>query len=106
MEHVTSDTYTDLVENADQPVLIDYWAEWCGPCRMIAPQLEILQKRRNDIKIVKINVDEQPGLAGRARVLSIPTLVLMRSGVEAGRVVGAMGADALEERVDRILAGS
>ena len=73
----------------DKPVLVDFWATWCGPCRMIAPTVEEIAQERTDIKVGKVNVDEQPELAGQFGVMSIPTLVVMKGGKVVNQMVGA-----------------
>lgn len=74
----------------DKPLLVDFWAEWCAPCRAIAPILEEIEKEMNDkIKIAKLNVDENPDIASKHRVFSIPTLVIFKNGQEIGRMIGA-----------------
>lgn len=77
------------VINSDKPVLLDFWASWCGPCRMVAPILEEIAAERPDIKVGKVNVDEQPELAGQFGVMSIPTLVVMKNGRAVRQSVGA-----------------
>ena len=77
------------VINSDKPVLLDFWASWCGPCRMVAPILEEIAAERPDIKVGKVNVDEQPELAGQFGVMSIPTLVVMKNGRAVCQSVGA-----------------
>ena len=77
------------VINSDKPVLLDFWASWCGPCRMVAPILEEIAAERPDIKVGKVNVDEQPELAGQFGVMSIPTLVVMKNGLAVCQSVGA-----------------
>ena len=73
---VNKDNFQEVVLNSDKPVLVDFWASWCGPCRMVAPVLEEIANERSDVKVCKINVDEEPELAGRYNVMSIPTLLL------------------------------
>ena len=77
------------VMESDRPVLLDFWAPWCGPCRMVAPALEEIAAERADIKVGKVNVDEQPELAGRFGVMSIPTLVVMKDGKIVNQAMGA-----------------
>lgn len=92
--------------NASVPVVVDYWAAWCGPCRMISPVLEDLAKRHaGHLKVVKVDVDAEPGLATRAGAQSIPLLVVMRDGQERDRIVGALPRAALEQRLAPLLPG-
>jgi thioredoxin 2 len=94
-----------VVESSPLPVVVDLWAPWCGPCRMISPALETLARRRaGQLKLVKINVDEHPGVSSRFGVQGIPTLLLFQSGQLVDRAVGARGVDALEAWLDAALA--
>ncbi len=87
------------------PVVVDFWAEWCGPCRMISPVLQDLATRQaGRLKVVKVDVDANPGLAARYQAQSIPLLVAMRDGQEVDRVVGALPRSALEARLAPLLA--
>ena len=81
--------FNQEVLNSDKPVLMDFWAPWCGPCRMVVPLVEEIAKERSDIKVVKINVDEEQELAMQFGVMSIPTLVVMKSGRIVNQAVGA-----------------
>ncbi|GIU84645.1 MAG: thioredoxin [Acidimicrobiales bacterium] len=84
-------TFDEEIASADKPVLVDFWAEWCQPCRMIAPILsEIAEEQAERLRVAKVNVDENPSLARRFGVQSIPTLILFKDGREVTRVVGAV----------------
>lgn len=93
---INQENFADEVLNAKKPVLVDFWAEWCGPCRMMAPVLDQLAERHPDVRVVKVNVDEQPELAARFQVTGIPTLVLFRDGQKVASSVGVRPLDELE----------
>ena len=93
--NVNQNNFREEVINSDRPVLIDFWASWCGPCRMVVPIVEQIAEEREDIKVVKINVDEEPELASQFRVMSIPTLVVFRDGAVVNQAVGARSKDAI-----------
>ena len=86
---VNKNNFNQEVLNSDKPVLMDFWAPWCGPCRIVGPLVEEIAKERSDIKVVKINVDEEQELAMQFGVMSIPTLVVMKNGKIANQVTGA-----------------
>ena len=104
LDAVTDNNFQAEVIEADKPVLVDFWAPWCGPCRVVAPHLEELAGEREDLKIVKLNVDENPQTAAKYEVLSIPTMILFRDGKDAKRVVGAMPKARLEAELEPALA--
>ena len=86
---VNKNNFNQEVLNSDKPVLVDFWAPWCGPCRMVVPLVEEIAEERSDIKVVKINVDEEQELAMQFGVMSIPTLVVMKNGKIVNQVTGA-----------------
>ena len=99
--HVSEASFPDDVLQSDKPVLVDFWAEWCGPCRAIAPLLEdVATERRDSLRVVKVNVDENPQLAGRYGVRSIPTLILFQDGRPQGQRVGSVRRVELEAFLD------
>ena len=88
--HITKANFEELVTNNAKPVLLDFWATWCGPCRMVAPIVEEIAAEREDILVGKINVDEEMELAVQFGIISIPTLVVMKNGELANKAVGYM----------------
>jgi len=103
VSEVSDDNFQADVIEAGQPVLVDFWAPWCGPCRVVAPQLEELAGERDDLRIVKLNVDENPQTAANYNVMSIPTLLLFKNGEVAHQIVGALPKDRLVQELEPVL---
>ena len=87
--NINKNNFRNEVLNSEKPVLLDFWAPWCGPCRMVSPVVDEIAAERGDIKVGKVNVDEQPELAAQFGVMSIPTLVVMKGGKVVNQMVGA-----------------
>lgn len=87
--NITKHNFQEEVVQSDKPVLLDFWASWCGPCRMVSPIVDEIAKERADVKIGKINVDEQRELAAQFQIMSIPTLVVMKEGKVVNQTLGA-----------------
>ena len=103
---VTDATFKSDVLEADGPVLVDFWAPWCGPCRVVHPVLEQLDEERDELKVVSLNVDENQQTAAQYEVLSIPTLILFKDGEIAKKVIGAMPKRRLEAELEPALASA
>ena len=88
--NITSENFEQEVMKSDKPVLLDFWATWCGPCRMVSPVIDEIAEERSDIKVGKINVDEQMELAAKYGVMSIPTLMVIKNGEVSNQSVGAI----------------
>ena len=89
VQNITNENFDEIVLRSDKPVLVDFWAEWCGPCRMVSPIVDEIAGERPDITVGKVNVDEQPELAMQFGVMSIPTLLVFKEGKLAQKAVGA-----------------
>ncbi|MFN8187573.1 MAG: thioredoxin [Gaiellales bacterium] len=97
---VTTATFDTEVLGSDEPVIVDFWAEWCGPCRAVAPVLDkIAEERTGEVRVVKVNIDEEPELAQRYGIMSIPTIVLFKGGEPAAAAVGAQPKSMLEKNL-------
>jgi len=102
--NLTDTTFDEEIKSADEPVLVDFWAEWCGPCKMIAPTLEEISKDfAGRLKVFKLNVDDAQNTARRFEVMSIPTLILFKDGEPKLRIVGAKGKGQLIQEIDPFL---
>lgn len=100
MENVTESTFEQEVLKSETPVLVDFWAEWCGPCHAVAPVLDkIASEREGELKLVKVNIDEEQGIAQKYGIASIPTIVLFKDGQPAAAAIGAQPKGALERQL-------
>jgi thioredoxin len=104
LPEVTDSNFTAEVLESPQPVLVDFWAPWCGPCRIIAPHLEELNTERDDLTVVKLNTDENPETAAKYGIMSIPTLILFINGEPAKQIVGALPKARLQQEIEPALA--
>jgi thioredoxin 1 len=101
---VTDTTFQAEVLESEKPVLVDFWAPWCGPCRVIAPILEEIAADRDDLRIVKLNIDENMQTAAGLGIMAIPTMILFRNGAEAKRITGQKPRKRLEAELEPALA--
>ena len=101
---VTDNNFQAEVIESETPVLVDFWAPWCGPCRVVAPVLEEIAGERDDLRIVKLNVDENQQTAAQFEVLSIPTMILFKNGQAAKKIIGAYPKRKLEAELEPVLA--
>jgi thioredoxin 1 len=104
LNEVTDTNFQAEVIESEKPVLVDFWAPWCGPCRVVAPVLEEIAGERDDLTIVKLNVDENQATAAKYQVLSIPTLILFKGGQDIKKVIGAYPKRKLEAELESVLA--
>ena len=103
---VTDATFDVEVLESETPVVVDFWAPWCGPCRVVSPILEELNGERDDLRVVKVNVDENQAIAARYEILSIPTMILFKNGEIAKKVIGALPKARLVAEFDPALAAT
>lgn len=101
MIEITNANFEAEVIQSEKPVLLDFWAEWCGPCRVIAPAIDAISNSRDDIKVAKVNVDNEQSLAMMFAIDSIPTLVLVKNGEVAGKLVGLNSKLIIESFIDK-----
>ena len=106
LNEVTDNNFQAEVIESDKPVLVDFWAPWCGPCRVVGPVLEEIASERDDLRIVKLNVDENQQTAAAFEVLSIPTMILFKNGQVAKKVIGAYPKKRLESELESELSAA
>ena len=104
LTEVTDTNFQAEVLESETPVLVDFWAPWCGPCRIIAPSLEELNDEMDNLRVVKLNVDENQQTAAQYDVMSIPTLIVFKNGQPAKKIIGAMPKKRLEQEIEPALA--
>jgi len=104
LQHVSDANFQAEVIESETPVLVDFWAPWCGPCRVVAPVLEEIAGERPDLRIVKLNVDDNQRTAAQFDVLSIPTMILFKNGQVAKKIIGAYPKRKLEAELEPVLA--
>lgn len=102
--HLNQENFDKEVKDSDVPVLVDFWAEWCGPCRMLGPVFEELSgEYEGKLKFAKLNTEEQPEIAGSFSIMGIPSMVIMKDGKEVDRLVGFMPKEVLKQKIDSAL---
>ena len=99
IQEINVGNFQDEVLNSQEPVLLDFWASWCGPCRMVSPLLDQIAQEHPECKVGKVNVDEEQSLAAQFGIMSIPTLVVVKDGKVANQAVGVMPKEAIEDLV-------
>ncbi|RBP42208.1 thioredoxin [Garciella nitratireducens DSM 15102] len=101
---LTEENFQQEVEQSDIPVMVDFWAEWCGPCKAVSPIIdELAEEYAGKIKVGKVNVDDQGALSTKFRVMSIPTIIFFKNGKEIERLIGARGKEEFAEKLDNLL---
>ncbi len=100
VQTITNENFDELVLSSGKPVLVDFWAPWCGPCRMVSPVVDEIAEERSDILVGKVNTDEQPELAAKFGIMSIPTLLVFKGGELSNKAVGARPKDAILTLLD------
>ena len=104
---VTTETFEQEVLKSDKPVIVDFWAEWCGPCHAVSPVLDkIAEERSDELRLVKVNIDEEPALAQKYGIVSIPTIVLFKGGEPAAAAIGAQPKGAIEKSLGLVEAAA
>ena len=91
------DAFDKLISESDKPVLVDFWAEWCGPCKILSPRVDEASDEMDDVTVAKVNVDDQEEIAARYKIMQIPTLILFKNGEVASKSVGALTKDQVKE---------
>ncbi len=103
ISEVTDTNFQAEVLESSEPVLVDFWAPWCGPCRIVAPHLEELNSERDDVRVVKLNVDDNPQTAAKYSVMSIPTMILFKGGQNVHQIIGALPKNRIVQEIDPAL---